>query len=130
MNGFLIRLSNVMAWVGFLALCLPAGVVLFFALAWPAVAVWHEVQPEPAVAYWSDGSYSGRIPKLVRESLTCDAFERTKYGPIKVEGMPDEEFFASRSKAPMKNAQAFSRYVANLRSAMILQLFINLSLIH
>ena len=69
-----------MAWAGFLALCLPAGVVLFFLLAWPAVAVWHETQPYPAIAYWSDDSYSGRIPKLVRESLTCDEFEQ-KYGP-------------------------------------------------
>ena len=50
MNGFLTRLSNVMAWAGFLALCLPAGVVLFFLLAWPVAAVWHEIQPEPAIA--------------------------------------------------------------------------------
>jgi hypothetical protein len=65
-----------MAWAGFLALCLPAGVVLFFLLAWPAVAVWHEMQPEPAIAYWSDDSYSEFVPKLITESQTCDEFER------------------------------------------------------
>jgi len=76
MNGFLIRLSNVMAWAGFLALCLPASVVLFFALAWLNVAVWHEMQPEPAIAYWSDDSYSGFIPAWIPSSQTCDEFER------------------------------------------------------
>ena len=76
MNGFLIRLSNVMAWAGFLALCLPATVVLFFALAWPPVAVWHEMQPEPVIAYRTDDSHSGVIPEWIPNSLTCDEFER------------------------------------------------------